>query len=418
MNQAYVEVLKNYVEVEFGQKIQSKPDCMKLSNELFLKTGQKVSYNTLRRLYGILPNSNAKPRVATLNVLSSYLGYENFSAFMLFPKDQSNSLRIHEHLTMANPSFEVWYATEILLNAKTSDDIVGLAFLLRTLLLEFRYAEVISIMQSKAFQAFSNQSREMLASLAELTGDYFLQIKNSDFLKKLIEETYYVKAILSFYVANGELNNSFGKHIQLVNQITQSTEQILFTSSLLAWNAAIYKNPETFNYHMNRIVTNLDDSIRYFPVLQGRIDLLFCIANNASSNFELTQQGLNELISYAQGNDEYVLLYCFDITSYLMLSRQLNSLQTWVEHFGRRLRKTFRWSDYSIAQQHIIAMCAVDLLKNEIATYKSNRARINSNLWSKATYSIKQQLLQILDELEAYYFSGGPMPAATLKPIN
>lgn len=407
MSKVYVQVLKNYVEVEFGQKIQSKPDCISLSQELKRVTGTTVSYNTLRRVFNVLPNEHSKPRVATLNVLSKYLGYDNFSAFMLFPKDQSNSLRIHERLNSMNPSFEVWYATDMLQKVKDSNDIVGIAFILRTLILEFRYTELLEIMKSNAFEQFSMQSREVLASLAELTGNYFIQINNKDFVKQLITQTYYVKTILSFFVANGDLAGSYGNHIQLVNQHTQVKEQILFTSSLLAWNAAIYNNKEVFNHHLNRIQA-IADPKGYFAVLQGRLDLIQCLST--AKEFKLNHSLLNQLINKVQGNDEYILLYSFDITSYLLVTLQLELLQIWVNKFGRKLRKTFRWSDFSIVQQHLIVICAINLFSNEKAQYRLNRSKINKNLWSRATYSLKEKMLVVLDQLELHYFSGGPMP--------
>ena len=64
-----------------GFRIRSKGDCLRLSDIILESTDEDISYNTLRRLYGLA--GSVQPRTGTLDVLSRLLGYRNYSDFTL-----------------------------------------------------------------------------------------------------------------------------------------------------------------------------------------------------------------------------------------------------------------------------------------------------------------------------------------------
>ena len=74
-----VENLLREVEARLGRKVKAKGDCHHLSDCVLEATGEFISYNTLRRLYGLAPAVN--PRVGTLNVLSRFLGYRDHAEY-------------------------------------------------------------------------------------------------------------------------------------------------------------------------------------------------------------------------------------------------------------------------------------------------------------------------------------------------
>ena len=59
-----IQELKQEVEKVFGHKIQKRSDCESLALDLFSKTNIFVSYNTFRRLFGII--EYRVPRSSTL----------------------------------------------------------------------------------------------------------------------------------------------------------------------------------------------------------------------------------------------------------------------------------------------------------------------------------------------------------------
>lgn len=70
---------KQYVIAEFGRPLASRSDCEQLSLEILNKTGQLVSYNTLRRIFGLAGKQNGTNTTLTiLNVLANYCGFQNY----------------------------------------------------------------------------------------------------------------------------------------------------------------------------------------------------------------------------------------------------------------------------------------------------------------------------------------------------
>lgn len=67
------------VLVSAGITIKTSGDCHSLSDIIASRTGKTINYNTLRRMYGLAAAVN--PRKSTLDILSQFVGYENFLHF-------------------------------------------------------------------------------------------------------------------------------------------------------------------------------------------------------------------------------------------------------------------------------------------------------------------------------------------------
>ena len=77
--------LKNNVSYKCGFKIKNRGDCVRLSQMISMELGIDLSYNTLRRLYGIVQGTS--PSSTTLNTLSKYVGYNSYVDFCASPKN-------------------------------------------------------------------------------------------------------------------------------------------------------------------------------------------------------------------------------------------------------------------------------------------------------------------------------------------
>ncbi len=64
-----------------GMEIHTRGDCELLSSLILQETDQFVSYNTLRRLFGLAPGS--KPRQQTLDILAKFCGYSGYQNFCI-----------------------------------------------------------------------------------------------------------------------------------------------------------------------------------------------------------------------------------------------------------------------------------------------------------------------------------------------
>ena len=66
-----VDELKKITINKSGVQINTSGDCILLSDIITEKTGDFISYNTLRRLFGLV--SFVKPSINTLNILIQLL---------------------------------------------------------------------------------------------------------------------------------------------------------------------------------------------------------------------------------------------------------------------------------------------------------------------------------------------------------
>lgn len=97
--------LRHQIEEQFGKKIETRGDCETLSDLISEHTGVLLSYNTIRRFFG-LDKNKYRTRASTLDALSKYLSYDSFQHFKTsLPYDQqrNSSLHFYELLSTHNP---------------------------------------------------------------------------------------------------------------------------------------------------------------------------------------------------------------------------------------------------------------------------------------------------------------------------
>lgn len=63
---------------KYGQEVNSLSIAKKLSKEISNSKNGEVSYNTIRRFFGLIYSKQKKYHIKTLNIFSRYCGYENF----------------------------------------------------------------------------------------------------------------------------------------------------------------------------------------------------------------------------------------------------------------------------------------------------------------------------------------------------
>ena len=98
------ERLKTRVEKTLGYKLQTPKDFTAASAQIFAELKVMLSSTTLKRLWGYLRN-DCTPRIATLNILSRFVGYDDWSSFVEISgnatDDQSN-LILSRHLEVSS----------------------------------------------------------------------------------------------------------------------------------------------------------------------------------------------------------------------------------------------------------------------------------------------------------------------------
>ncbi len=82
--------LLSRVEQKYGRSVNTSTDFESLSVTIEREIGEFISASTLKRLWGYV-SLQPSPRVATMDVLSRYVGYASFAAFRKALKDDPSS---------------------------------------------------------------------------------------------------------------------------------------------------------------------------------------------------------------------------------------------------------------------------------------------------------------------------------------
>ena len=83
-------VIKEHIEKKLGKSIRYHSDLEFLCVEIEKETKQKISLNTLKRLFGFITGVS-EPRLYTLDTIALYLGFTNWDVYLLSLDQSGNS---------------------------------------------------------------------------------------------------------------------------------------------------------------------------------------------------------------------------------------------------------------------------------------------------------------------------------------
>lgn len=98
--------LNKLVESRFGREVNSRGDCELLSVQIELETGHLLSYNTLRRVFGVV-NQKVKTRISTLDILAQYVSFKSYLHFengVKYSNKRNLTTQLYEKLSNGNPN--------------------------------------------------------------------------------------------------------------------------------------------------------------------------------------------------------------------------------------------------------------------------------------------------------------------------
>ncbi len=85
------EQTKREIAAALGRPVRVPGDFEALAADVFGKTGEMLSVNTLKRLFGVI-EGDVSPRASTLDILARYLGAEDWNHYLMRLGEQGNSV--------------------------------------------------------------------------------------------------------------------------------------------------------------------------------------------------------------------------------------------------------------------------------------------------------------------------------------
>lgn len=279
--------LRKTIEEKFFLKINNTNDCKLLSEFIFKGNNLHISYNTLRRIFNIVPNSTF-PSLYTLNLLSKLIGFSDFMSLREY-RINSNRDFIHENLHLFNFSDDINATTlnEIipLLNDNQWENIYQMRSLI-DLFIKKDAIEYIPIFFTKEID--ENDWEKMykyyvafqpIHIAAKLGNKRVIELIKTNINKSKLVQL----VLLQLYVEEDNLEQYYGEWLNACSNYLTSDMEIFSTCIKIQYHfikneMAIVKS--TLDY-LNNITKNYKNKIH--PIILGRISAWNFIINNDSA---------------------------------------------------------------------------------------------------------------------------------------
>ena len=256
-------LLRSFIVEKIGFDI-TDVDSSKLLSEIILEeTGNNVSYNTIRRFFGLV--KSVKPRIYTLDILSTFVGFKSYGYFKL----NSNlnirwklQLKLTQLILQDNPKELLIFIQENL--HKQAEFKFILAHLLRELLLTNKIKLLNEIFELKEMNILNfnwNDTVLIGNSVGSLLSKLNLTSKEEE---NLVLNENFQDLVITLFVDYSGLNSFYIHIIQLIEQNSKRSDVVAFCRGIL--NLANFLSEGSTN---NFYTLKMHDA--YHPILKSRI---------------------------------------------------------------------------------------------------------------------------------------------------
>lgn len=340
--------------------ILNSSDLNFLAEDILYKTNSKISFNTLRRLYGFLPKTKTSKK--TLDILSKYLGFQSYSSYLnnknLYDDwyFKMKILRIQEKRN-APTDKEITFlqtALENNINIIMVCDFVGNLIETKkkqTLILFFKNLKYHSILDGN----------KMKLAITATYSFYKLSDNNRiELYKQLIHIDSFRYCIPFYFIDYSHLNGYYSKILQAIKELKKNETEVLFVDLML--NLKEYysnKNNKTLQIKKPKNKNDIN------PVLLGRYFGWLILADQ-----KLKPELKKEINSYLKKGDPKLLL--IEIVPSLILTEEFNYLETIIDLYYEAIFERDRWTAEGQGFNFLIGLANVNIFNNNLKGAKIN----------------------------------------------
>ena len=272
-----IDVLKKEIEKKIGKKINSRGDCELVSNIIFETLEVEISYNTVRRLYGLI--NPTKPNTKTLNTLAKFVGYKNYVHFL-----QNHSFKQKIDLTeiiyktvSKNDSEEIIKLVNNTRNS-TEDFLSMIIILIRELWHNENYGLINRIFELKALN-FNSFSYYEVLKLGNSIG--LLIRKKSKLDPLLLNNINFLECVFLIFVDYSSLNKYYGDSLEIIKKNNIREDITLFSTAVLEFK----------NFINNKVFKPINVKATYkkqlHPILSSRLLSLELLSADPKKRLEI-----------------------------------------------------------------------------------------------------------------------------------
>ena len=257
-----IPILKTSTQKKAGFKIDNYNSSRRLSEIICIETGISLSYNTLRRFFGIV--KSVKPSNHTLDTLALFNGFLNYTDFTRnFHLKNRWELEFKLAALMQDSEKELLLFVEENLHSNR-DFTLKLTQIVRELMLVKNYDLLVQIFSLKKM-TYDHFNFDDIAYFGNCTGTLLKTFDSeSKELQKLVLNDNFLDLILTIYVDYKHLNSYYGNWLKIIEKQTKRKDVKQFCRGVL--NLKMYLNKESQD-HFFKLVPDAS----FHPILKGRI---------------------------------------------------------------------------------------------------------------------------------------------------
>ena len=396
--------LKNSIETKFGKSVMLQRDVKELKEDIYVVTGEIIGFNTLRRFFGLL--ESVEPHRKTLNILSNYVGFDNFNRFL--NKDKTDLL---------------WNSWNYLNKFLKQNNFVAIDFnwLFELKSKEYYYLLITRIISEffilKSYQnldtlfrcekLFSENEREVTAKITTSLNNELLNLSKEELNKInfLLKNSMFREIALYGWVEIDTAKSYYGQLIKKSKKYIKNDDEILFTNLYLLLLDFFEKKSIIFPY-------NLTVPENCHPILLGRYWSMQLVCQPKKR-----VKILNKILTIA-GEVHSKNEFFQEIIPVLMLSKDINSIEKVMENYYEELIDYVKWDHVSIERYNLVALALLYIKRENFlsieqlfAFFKAEEEFHYNNNYQKLFYSIAlyhyrkytSQKKILIDEAENMY---------------
>ena len=272
--------LKEITEKKIGFKIKSLNDSKRLSEIIANEIDLEISYNTIRRFFGVV--KNVKASNYTLDIVSKFNGFDNYTDFIVNYR-LSNKWKQEFEITKIihkNEDDKLLEYIENKLNQTRSFNL-KLIQIIRELLLVGNFNLVRAIFEIDKMNAKNfNYDDTVLIGMSIGHVIHLIDIKNKEFNELILNENFQ-DLVITIFVDYGNLKTYYSKIIEIIHANSSRKNILEFSKGIL--NLNIYLNKK-----LNNSFYSLKTEEYFHPILKSRIFAQNLFLNDKNIIYKLT----------------------------------------------------------------------------------------------------------------------------------
>jgi len=296
--------LKTLIEKKFSSKVLNRPNCEKLSNDIFIKTKLLISYNTLRRFFGLAgQKNNSTVSKASLDVLAIYCGFESYFDFCTQLESIDNLSKLYKlqlEITQQK-TLDFSKVTTCLEQLDKNEHLYSLMNYITVV--AFNRGDLPFLKQLFKIERIFNGNDYLHAHLYFLIQTIGVQVQNNPTLATKLWESWAEDPQARFYYFElfVDMSNLVKAHyigIQYYLKHSSKPQDLIFANSILAWRFLVLNETENAQKQLEKLDPTIDLTAIH-PIPAAR--LMNCkLVLNFKVNGHVSEELLEEIAALYQ----------------------------------------------------------------------------------------------------------------------